>query len=230
MIFRPLHALSADSIHPVLQGIPFFKTVREQDLSQYEALVQHSQMASFGPGEVLLSKGDHDFWLFFLLRGQLDVFPDNGDFQDSINQITPGEVFGDLSMLTGRQRSASVRASDSFRQTTVLGLDFRVFGRLGDFSRLTLDTKLAYYRNTAHNLRWKLDVYRMEYPDSPLAAKHRSLKLFAGKRDTLEELEALEFQAKQLANLLKDWNQSFTSTASVQLAPEHPRASVGASY
>ncbi len=219
MVFKPLHLMASESILPVLRGIPFYRSVSEQDEQQFECLLNHSQVGTFGPGEVILSEGEQDSWLFFLLRGQLDVFSGGDASHPAINQITPGEVFGDLSMLTGGQRIATIRACKHARQTTVLGLDFRLFGTLEDFSRLSLQTKLAYYRNTAHNLRWKLDVYRMEHPNSELSAKHRSLKPFIGQRDTLEELRALEHQAKSFARWLAAWNQSLSTHLSAPKAP-----------
>lgn len=206
MDFKPLSLLSPDDYAPLLQGIPFYKNVRDQDLQQYNTLLQNSQLGSFGPGDTLLAEGDYDFWLYFLLRGQLDVFPGRSERQGAINQVTPGEVFGDLSMLTGRRRSATIKADLNFKQTTVLGLDFRVFGAVADFSSLTLETKLVYYRNTAHNLRWKLEVYRMKNPKSELATQHRALKLFSGERGSFEELLSLEQEAKALAVLLTAWN------------------------
>jgi hypothetical protein len=206
MDFKPLSLLSPDDYAPLLQGIPFFKTVRDQDPQQYTTLLQHSQLGTFGPGDPLLAEGDYDVWLDFLLRGQLDVFPGRSERQEAINHVTPGEVFGDLSMLTGRRRSATIKADLNFKQTTVLGLDFRVFGAVADFSSLTLETKLVYYRNAAHNLRWKLEVYRLKNPESELAAQHRALKLFSGERGSFEELLSLEQEAKVLAVLLTAWN------------------------
>jgi len=206
MDFKPLNLLSPNDYAPLLQGIPFYKTVRDQDPQQYATLLQNSQLGCFGPGDTLLAEGDYDFWLYFLLRGQLDVFPGCSERQEAINQVTPGEVFGDLSMLTGRRRSATIKADLNSKQTTVLGLDFRVFGAVADFSSLTLETKLVYYRNSAHNLRWKLEVYRMKNPKSELAVQHRALKLFSGKRGSFEELLSLEQEAKALAVLLTAWN------------------------
>jgi hypothetical protein len=219
MVFKPLHLMASESILPVLRGIPFYRSVSEQDEQQFDCLLKHSQVGTFGPDEIVLSEGEQDSWVFFLLRGQLDVYSGSDKTLPAINQITPGEVFGDLSMLTGGQRIATIRACKHARQTTVLGLDFRLFGALEDFSRLSLKTKLAYYRNTAHNLRWKLDVYRLEYPDSGLSAKHRSLKPFIGIRDSVEELRALEHQAKSFAKWLGAWNQKLSTPMSAPKGP-----------
>jgi len=209
MSFTPLRQFPEKTIRQFLQGIPFYNTVRGQDIEQFRLLLAHSHIGQYNPGEVLVERGEKDFWLFFLLRGQLDVFAGDTANYPPVNHITPGEVFGDLSMLTGRERTASIYASEAVKQVLVLALDFRAFGLLKDFSTLSLQTKLAYYRNTVHNLRWKLEVYRMNHPGSTLAPRHRAVKLFTGARDTVEELVSLETQAKALITLLVAWNDEF---------------------
>ena len=76
-------------------------------------------------------------------------------------------------------------------------------------SPISRQTKLTYYRNTAHNLRWKLEVYRSQHLQHELANKHRQIKLYLGPKDTFEELLSLHEQSQALASLLLEWNKEF---------------------
>ena len=210
MEIKTVDQISRTSLEKLLASIPFYKTVKSQDLWQFEVLLKHSRLVTFAPGETVLTRGARDAWLYFLLKGQLAVYAGQGGGDvEAVNHITPGEVFGDLAMFGGLGRTATVVADPACRQVLAFGTDFTVFGALEDMRVISLHTKLAYYRNAVHSLRWKLEVYRMKYPQHSLSGHHRRVRLFAGPRDTLEELKSLSDQALSLTRLLMDWNQEF---------------------
>jgi CRP/FNR family transcriptional regulator, cyclic AMP receptor protein len=198
-----------ETLEHLLSGIPFFKVVKQQDPAQFDLLLKASRVITYIPGALVLQKGDLGNWLYFLLKGKLAVYVDRALQSDLVNYITPGEVFGDLAQLVGTPRTATVIADYGTKDSTVLALDFNVFGQLNSTTPISLQTKLAYYRNTAHNLRWKLEVYRSQHLQHPLANKHRHIKLFYGPKDTYEELLALHEQSKALAVLILEWNKEF---------------------
>lgn len=220
MEIKLLSKLSRDYVEQLLSGIPFFKLVKQQDAWQFELLLQSSRIVTYSPGEIVLQRGDSDQWLFFLLKGRLAVYVDDPLTGELVNYVTPGEVFGDLSQLMGQPRTATVLAEPNARESIVLATDASIFGDVNSTRPITIQTKLAYYRNTVHNLRWKLEVYRSQHLQHPLANKHRQVKLYTGTKDTLEELKALHEQAQSLASLLLEWNREFgilsTETASSQ--------------
>lgn len=206
---KPLHKVPRETLEHLLSGIPFFKVVRQQDLKQFELLLQASRVVSYLPGEIVLQKGDSSNWLYFLLKGKLAVYVDQALQGDLVNYVTPGEVFGDLAQLMRQARTATVIADSSAKESMVLALDFNVFGPLNSVTPISRQTKLAYYRNTAHNLRWKLEVYRSQHLQHELANKHRQIKLYLGPKDVNEELVSLYEQSQALALLLLEWNKEF---------------------
>lgn len=214
---KPLHKIPKDTLEHLLAGIPFFKVVKQQDAKQFEILLQASRIMSFLPGEIVLQKGDSGNWLYFLLKGKLAVYVDQALKGDLVNYVTPGEVFGDLAQLVGQARTATVIADSGAKESMVLALDFNVFGPLNSVNPITLQTKLAYYRNTAHNLRWKLEVYRSQHLQHELANKHRQIKLYLGPKDTYDELASLYEQSQALALLLMEWNKEFGVLAAESL-------------
>jgi CRP/FNR family cyclic AMP-dependent transcriptional regulator len=207
MDIKSIHKIPREALEHLLAGIPFFKTIKQIDTSQFELLVRASRLAFYAPGEVVLNKGEKDTWLYFLLKGRLAVYVDQPSTGELVNYITPGEVFGDLAQLVGSPRTANVVADSGARESMVLALDSTIFGSLTSTKPVTLQTKLAYYRNMAHNLRWKLEVYRSQHLQHELANKHRQIKLYHGVKDTQEELLSLYEQSQALARLLLEWNQ-----------------------
>lgn len=210
MDVKQISEFPRQTVEQLLSGIPFYKTVKQQDRWQFETLLQASRIVTFEPGEPVLKVGERDSWLYFLLKGQLAVYvTEDIANAEVVNYITPGEVFGDLAMLVGAQRSATLVADPNCRVTSAFATDFTVFGELNDFRAISLPTKLTYFRNTVHNLRWKLEVYRMKFPQQELASHHHKVKLFTGAKDSYDELLSLHAQAVALAKLLMQWNEQF---------------------
>lgn len=221
MEIKALHKFPRDMLEQLLSAIPFFKAVKQQDLWQFELLLQSSRIVTYTPGEVVLKRGDSDNWMYFLLKGRLAVYVDEQGAGELVNYVTPGEVFGDLSRLVGQPRTATLIADIGSRESMVFATDCTIFGDLTSNRPITLQTKLAYYRNTVHNLRWKLEVYRAQHLQHPLSSRHRQVRLYSGPKDTLEELKALHEQANALALLLLEWNDEF-GTPIEESAPPNP--------
>ncbi|KUJ82637.1 cyclic nucleotide-binding protein [Microbulbifer flavimaris] len=214
MEITPLSAYPRDAVDRLLNVIHLFRDIRASSEWQYDVLLKRSQLTSLAPGEKLLGVGDVDQWVYFLLRGDLQVHVasvDGGTAGRPLATIRPGELFGDLAMLLAEPRSADVVAAPTSRDTQVLGVDCTLFADLEDFSLLHLPTKLVFYRNMVHSLRWKLEVYRSKYPSHELANSHRKLKLYTGPKNSRDELLALADQARALARILLDWNAEFGS-------------------
>ena len=220
MEIKLLSKLSRDYVEQLLSGIPFFKLVKQQDSWQFELLLQSSRIVTYLPGEIVLQRGDSDQWLFFLLKGRLAVYVDDPLTGELINYVTPGEVFGDLAQLMGQPRTATVLAEANCRESIVLATDASIFGDIRSTRPITIQTKLAYYRNTVHNLRWKLEVYRSQHLQHLLANKHRQVKLYTGEKETIEELHALYEQAQALAGLLLEWNREFGALSEELASPQ----------
>jgi len=85
-----------------------------------------------GGGEWLFRQGDDGDSLFLLARGRLQVWiegDDGGTGQPVlVAEVGPGETVGEISLLTGGPRSASLRA---VRDSLLLRMDAAAFDRLG---------------------------------------------------------------------------------------------------
>jgi small-conductance mechanosensitive channel len=72
------------------------------------ALAEKAPVKIFGAGEVVVHQGDGGSSLFIVLKGTLDVSVDDV----IVGSIQEDSFFGEMSLLTGEPRSATVRASN----------------------------------------------------------------------------------------------------------------------
>lgn len=210
MNIREISTTSPDALEALLRSIPFYKAVKQQDEHQFDVLMNFSRIIHYTSGEKVITRGDLDTWSYFIVKGQLVVtVPNQRGQEHHVNYITPGEVLGDLSVYLQSPRTADVYVDENCREAVLFGTDFGMFGALSDFKRVSLATKLLYYRHAIHSVRWKLEMYRSKYRGHPLADKHRSVTLYTGVKDSEVELKALFQQAVDLSKLLVKWNESF---------------------
>lgn len=205
MHIKDLSGFSQQDLDRLLMAIPFYKEIKQADRLQLELLLQNSRIVELAPGEIIVKRGDVGLWLYFVLKGTLSVYL-NEPHGEPINQIISGETFGDLAILAGGERRATVAAAKTGRGATVLGLDFNAFGALEDFSQIRLETKLQFYRLMVFGIRWKLEQKRLANPAHRNVQKMMATPVSAGPRGTVEELHGLHKQATALADILIDWN------------------------
>jgi len=208
----PLSDFPKDTIEMLLGQIPFFNDLSLHDHQQYTLLLKHSYMIELSPNEQIIRKGTIDKTFYFLLKGQLDVFPDEQSKANAINQLSPGQVFGAVAIINEQPRTASISAGKD-SGATLFATDFSVFGGLEDFSQIKLETKLSFLRIVVNNTRWKLEVYKMNDPEHPLAVKLDKIKRPSGNKSSVEELHNLAIQSQELGDLLNQWNASMQETS-----------------
>ncbi len=207
----PLTRYDQDTVDGLLSGVPFFRDLKVKDESQYKLLLSYSNFYEADSGEQIITKGQRDSMFYFLLRGQLIVYPDGtGKSKVGQNFIGSGQVFGALAMLCQIERTASIVVDPSYSKALLFGADFKPFGKLDDFRQIRMETKLAFYRGVVHHTRWKLEVYKMDYPDHPLVNEMKRIEFFSDTKGTVEELKSLDRQVRQITALLQTWNKSFT--------------------
>lgn len=83
-----------------------------QVLSDAEAdkLLASARLLRFGRGERILQEGEPGESMFILLNGEARVFVRSGDHETLVATLHPGDLCGEMSLLTGEPRSATVIA------------------------------------------------------------------------------------------------------------------------
>ncbi len=110
-----------------LGSVPLFSTLDDDEVFR---LLQPTESRNYAYGDVIVREGDPGEALFVILSGKVRI-DRNGE---AINVLKAGEVFGEMSLLRNRGRSASVIALDSSELLVLHRRDFEAF--LRDESRL----------------------------------------------------------------------------------------------
>ncbi len=78
-------------------------------------------------GETVIWEGSENADVFILISGRLDVLMTRGGSEQRVGGVRPGEVFGEMSFLTGERRSATVRAAQDSECFVLRAADLRIF-------------------------------------------------------------------------------------------------------
>lgn len=198
--------LNPESLKRLLSGVPFFNELMRQNGQQFDALVTELSFSSALPDEVVVTEGEVSAGVYFLLRGELNVIGQKG--ADFLYQISPGEIFGAISLLRGTPRTATLKVPSTCKEVLLARLDYDLFANTQDNSYISMSTKLSFYRMLVHHIRWALESRRMQDPNHPVVSKLLKLPLFHGQRNSREELDFLCSQSNRQADLLCQWNTS----------------------
>lgn len=220
MQVREIRNMPAGSLENLLRAIPFYKEIQQQDAHQFECLLSHSKLVELDPGDTIMRSGDRGTWLYFLLKGQLVVYPNQHCAGEPVNHIRPGEIFGDLAMLSNNERRATVQADPKARPSLLFATNFAAFGEINDYTVINLATKLVLYRMVAHSVRWKLEVNKMNDPKHELVEAMRRLSVYTGPKGGEEELLALYAQAQSMAGMLIQWNNKNVANDEMFYSPQ----------
>lgn len=123
----------------LITGFPLFKGFTTDGANR---LLKSGEVKECAPGDILLKEGDQADFVLLLLTGGLEVFIERDGKDLVLTETKPGTVLGELAVLCGIPRSASVRTqkesavlkwSDEAFRTLLLRdphLSQRIFGQI----------------------------------------------------------------------------------------------------
>ncbi len=128
MFEQPVKREQLRKIVEFLQPLPLFKNIGRSFL--YE-LASSMKIVHAAGGEVIVKQGDADKILFILYHGRLGVFqsenPETNLREIPITELGPGQIFGEISLLSNYSRIRSVIA---IRDCVLLRLDEEAFKKI----------------------------------------------------------------------------------------------------
>jgi CRP-like cAMP-binding protein len=110
---RQIEGKSVDDRIKLLARIELFTQLEPDEL---EDLAVSLKQRVFGEHQSLLKQGDPGDSMFILIEGLLHVFidfdtPDGSEKEMRVAQVRAGEFFGEMSLLTGEPRTATIQAA-----------------------------------------------------------------------------------------------------------------------
>jgi len=97
-----------DANHNILEQVELFTNL---DKDRLKELLSSSPAVLYRAGDVIIKQGDEGSSMFILSEGLLDVYIRTGNNEElKAGIITPGQFFGEMSLLTGEKRSATIKA------------------------------------------------------------------------------------------------------------------------
>lgn len=175
-----------------LRASPLFADVAEADLVRLEA---HLTPVTAQPGERLLEEGAPGDDLFIVEAGDLEARRRSGRDEVVVGPIGPGDVIGEMSVIEGGLRTASVVARTPARLQRLSREDFAAF--LADRPSASLEilrTAMRRLRNTEAALQQREKMAALgtlaagltHELNNPAAAAARSADQLAGRLDDWE--------------------------------------------
>jgi CRP-like cAMP-binding protein len=124
-----------------LESIPLFA---ELTLDQRETVAQTCEEVEIEAGATLVREGDFGFAAYAIREGSADVLHDG----DVVRTLGPGDMFGEIAVLSGGRRTATVVAMTPMRVVTVLNRDMwrleRESPEIAAALRATIDERLRH--------------------------------------------------------------------------------------
>lgn len=91
-----------------IQKLMTIPPLRNFEVRSLRQLLRLSKMREYADGERIIQEGDQDPWLYFLLSGEVRIVKDGVEIATFARS---GEIIGEMRLLDGSERSASVFAS-----------------------------------------------------------------------------------------------------------------------
>jgi small-conductance mechanosensitive channel len=118
---RTVHAVTRDEAHAdvvrkreigrrleMLRGVDLFSVLSEDELNE---IAERLQYAPFARGDVITKQGNIAHWLYIIMFGEAEVrYEPPHAAPQLISTLRPGQFFGEMALLTGDARSATVVA------------------------------------------------------------------------------------------------------------------------
>ena len=118
---RTVHGINRDEAHAeavrkreidrrleMLRGVDLFTVLSEDELTE---IAERLQYAPFARGDIVTKQGSVAHWLYIIMFGEAEVrFEPEAGAAQLISTLRAGQFFGEMALLTGDTRSATVVA------------------------------------------------------------------------------------------------------------------------
>jgi CRP-like cAMP-binding protein len=125
-----------NKIIDMLSSLPFLEELNNKQL---EVLAEAARLQKYTINEALVRQGEEGDSLFIIKSGEVTIYVHNGEQPIYVAERGAGDFFGEMSLLTGESRSASVIAKT---ETEVVTIDKEAFANVLTTDRMILELML----------------------------------------------------------------------------------------
>jgi CRP/FNR family transcriptional regulator, cyclic AMP receptor protein len=108
-----------DKFYDTLRKLDIFEPLDEDSLRDLSGQLQ---LKEFAANKIVLKKGDPGTSLYIVLEGRVAVVGDEGQ---TLSEMTVGNIFGEMSLLSGEPVTTSVHSRERTRLATLSSKDFK---------------------------------------------------------------------------------------------------------
>ena len=130
-----------------LSAVPLFRGLPESAMEAVAGLAMETQ---FADGETVTREGDEGDAFFVVIDGQLDVSR-NGM---TLRELGPGDFLGEIALIDGRPRTATVTASGAVKALCVRRSDFLEL--MDRYGAVRLGVLMALTERVRNDEEWSL--------------------------------------------------------------------------
>ena len=115
-----MSASSEDTI-ALLGRVPVFSALAPEELAQVAEMVVPRR---FEAGEIVFKEGDEGTTCYIMRSGKARAVREHPDGRSiTLAHFSPGDIFGEMAMLDGERRSATVEVTEGTETIAILGAD-----------------------------------------------------------------------------------------------------------
>ena len=172
----------------LINNIPFFESFNLVERKEFAAL--SNQVVEYSDKTAIVKEGQTEMAVFILLKGEA-IVTRNDLPKVTINTLTMGALFGEVSFLTKTPRATNIFAKSN---TRVLKLDQKLFDKLKDKFIAVLVNRISEMNTSLVRLKVELEAIShaaMDYQDEfdKILKSGKTMKeVFGGIHETISEL------------------------------------------
>lgn len=112
----------AKPIHKMLSDLEVFKYLEDSDCQTIEKYMFNYE---YKEGNYVFKEGTHGGYMFFIVDGTVDIIKQFDDNKTKIAELGPGRSVGEMSLIDGSKRSATVKATSDLDLIVLKREDFQ---------------------------------------------------------------------------------------------------------
>lgn len=120
----------------LLTGIPLFDGMTDEEVQDCAGAFQQSQVLM---GQEVTTQDDFGYSFFVVLSGRVRVDID----ESSVIELNAGDHFGEVSLVTGEKRNATVKALETCQLAKMMTWDFQELRKRNDSFEARIQAVIA---------------------------------------------------------------------------------------